>query len=503
MIVAGVVFLAYGGFRVLFGINIEHKNAFAVNSFILENHVDPNVSDDNLKELFYQLKKEGKSSFKNMLFYSSLVALASFIPLLIVKVSVPNLIIVVIGDVLAVLIVSLFTRFSSERFCSVFLRECREMMKIRNIKYDEKIQLITLKSAFYYFISLFILMIVIVLSFIPNPTIYLLGLIFLGFVFIISIVRMLLASILDIFKEVEEFFDRFYKEEKVECFTGSSYKEVINLSDRLSGNAFEIYKSRELEKNAYELEKKARIELEELDKNKTEFILTAQHHLRTPLTIVKGYIQAASSGTLGPLTDKLKDALERSNVASDRLMSLVNEFLNISQMEIGKSVLNLELSNIKPFLKDVIEELKPDMEYRKLSVSYPQDENSYPDIFIEPKKFKEVLVVLLDNAIKYNKDGGSITVTMKTAKHPIERDRKLYQITIENTGIGIKPDELPKLFTHYFERGEEAKRIYTTGRGLGLNIAKSIVTAHQGTIRAESEGEGRGARFIIELPIEG
>jgi len=144
IIVAGIVTLNYGGFRVLFGINIEHKNALAVNSFILEDHVDPNISDDNLKELFHQLKKEGESSFRNIIFYASLVAILAFIPLVILRVSVPNLMIVVIGDILAVIIVSLFTRFSSERFCSVFLRECREMMKSTNITYVETIKLITL-----------------------------------------------------------------------------------------------------------------------------------------------------------------------------------------------------------------------------------------------------------------------------------------------------------------------------------------------------------------------
>ncbi len=109
----------------------------------------------------------------------------------------------------------------------------------------------------------------------------------------------------------------------------------------------------------------------------------------------------------------------------------------------------------------------------------------------------------MDNATKYNKNNGSITITAKTTTHPIERDKKTYQITIENTGMGIKSDELPKLFTHYFERSEEAKKIYATGRGLGLNIAKSIINAHKGSVRVESEGEGKGARFIIELPIEG
>jgi signal transduction histidine kinase len=271
----------------------------------------------------------------------------------------------------------------------------------------------------------------------------------------------------------------------------------LHLQEKVDEQTVEIRKS-------YEVEKKARVELESLDKAKSEFILTAQHHLRTPLTIIKGYAAALfeKPSEDKDFISKAKDGLGKINVASDRLMSLVNEFLDISQMEVGKSILKIELSNIKPLIEDIIEELKPDMEKNHISVSYPQDEESYPSILIDSKKFKEALTIFIDNATKYNKENGSITVTTRVFFHPIEKDKKLYQITIENTGIGIKPDELPKLFTHYFERSDEARKLYATGRGLGLNIAKSIINAHNGTVRVESDGEGKGARFIVELPMQ-
>jgi len=257
-------------------------------------------------------------------------------------------------------------------------------------------------------------------------------------------------------------------------------------------------------KKAYEVEKKARVGLEDLDKAKTEFILTTQHHLRTPLTVIKGY---SDSLLKKPVTDedylpKVQDALRKINISSERLMSLINQFLDISQMEAGKSILKLELTSIKPLLKDIIEELKTDIENRHITVSYPQDELSYPDVLIDPNKFKEALIIFVDNAVKYNKENGSITITAKSITHPIEKDVNIYQIIIENTGIGMKPEDMPKLFTHYFERSDEARKLYATGRGLGLTIAKSIVQAHNGIVRAESEGEGKGAKFTIELPIE-
>jgi signal transduction histidine kinase len=271
-----------------------------------------------------------------------------------------------------------------------------------------------------------------------------------------------------------------------------------NLQEKVDEQTKEVKKS-------YEVEKKARVELQVLDKSKSEFILTTQHHLRTPLTIIKGYIQwLLNKQPVGStVTEEARDYLQKAETASDRLMSLVNQFLDISQMEAGKSILKLQLASIEPLIKDTVDELKPDIERMHITVSYPQDKDSYPNIFIDPDKFKEALIILIDNAIKYNKENGSIAITTKTTVHPIERDKHLYQITVENTGMGIKSDELSKLFTHYFERSEEAKKLYATGRGLGLNIAKSIVNAHNGTVRAESEGEGKGARFIIELPVEG
>jgi len=102
--------------------------------------------------------------------------------------------------------------------------------------------------------------------------------------------------------------------------------------------------------------------------------------------------------------------------------------------------------------------------------------------------------------VKYNKEGGEIRVKGEKTRHPIERDKQIYKLTIEDTGIGITEEELPKLFTQYFERGKEAEKLYTTGRGIGLAVTKNIISAHNGRIYAESEGRGKGAKFFIEIP---
>ena len=253
-------------------------------------------------------------------------------------------------------------------------------------------------------------------------------------------------------------------------------------------------------RSAYEVEKKARIELEELDKAKDQFILTTQHHLRTPLTIVKGYVDSLLNKPPKTTLAESKDALNKTSVATSRLASLVNELLDISQMQVGKDILRREPVNPKKIVEEVLSELQPEIEKRRIetTINIPEDST----IEADPHKIKDALTNLLDNAVKYNKEGGEIKIKGEKTRHPIERDKQIYRITIEDTGIGISPEELPKLFTQYFQRGKEAEKLYTTGRGIGLAVTRNIIAAHNGRIYAESEGRGKGARFVVELPAD-
>jgi len=103
--------------------------------------------------------------------------------------------------------------------------------------------------------------------------------------------------------------------------------------------------------------------------------------------------------------------------------------------------------------------------------------------------------------VKYNKDEGSVHIVGDKVSHPIERQRKIFRLTVSDTGIGISPEELPKLFVMYFERGKIAEEVNTTGRGIGLVVARNIINAHGGRIWAESLGNGKGTKFTIELPV--
>jgi signal transduction histidine kinase len=253
-------------------------------------------------------------------------------------------------------------------------------------------------------------------------------------------------------------------------------------------------------KRAYEVEKKARIDLENLDKSKTQFILATEHHLRTPLTIVKGYVNAFLEKKGASLDEEGKSFLIKAKDATNRITDLVNELLEVSQMGVGKGILKLELVNIKDLIVNIITGSKQELDAKQIKtvISFPED---IKDNFLslDKEKIAEAFSNLISNATKYNKIGGEIKITGKVT---VDNDnKKFYQVSIEDQGIGIKTEELSKLFEHVFERSEEARKVYATGKGIGLAVVKSVVEAHGGTVRAESEGGGRGSRFVVELPI--
>src|SRR3989344_4719790 len=265
-----------------------------------------------------------------------------------------------------------------------------------------------------------------------------------------------------------------------------------NLEQKVAEQTVEI-------RRAYEVEKKARIELEELDKAKDQFILTTQHHLRTPLTIVKGYLQSILTQKTTKLDPTTTTYVVKAEESTERISSLVNELLDISQMEVGKSILSRTQVKIKTLVDSVLKELEAEIQKRNLSIKVNTEDGTA--LNLDEHKIREALVNVIDNAIKYNKPNGSLTITGVRMVHPIEKDRQIYKIVIEDTGIGLTSEELSKLFNQYFQRGKEAEKLYATGRGIGMAVTKNIIQAHEGKIYAESEGRDRGSRFTIELPI--
>ena len=246
-------------------------------------------------------------------------------------------------------------------------------------------------------------------------------------------------------------------------------------------------------KKAYVVEKKARKELERLDSAKTQFIMATQHHLRTPLTSMVGYLDLIFGGTYGRIPVKLKDSLVKFKVSTNRLIRIVNEFLDISQFQLGKKVVSVQPgTEIEPILDEIIEELGFEAKHKGIGLKLVKPEG-HLTANADSGKLKVALYNLVDNAIKYtNKGGVTISVKNKTS----------LRIMIKDTGIGMTPEELKNVFHKTFERGKEAKQVFATGRGIGLFITSQIIKAHNGKVWVESQGRGKGSTSYVQLPIK-
>ena len=194
------------------------------------------------------------------------------------------------------------------------------------------------------------------------------------------------------------------------------------------------------------------------------------------------------------ISPEIMDYLNRVSNSTDRIIKLVNELLDVSQLEIGKKTLDIKSINIRKIIDDIVQEFYPEIQKKNLIVRIiPEDKKEWLNVSADQEKIIVVLSNLIDNAIKYTPHGEIVNEGKKTDS--------MFQISIKDQGIGINTDEIPTLFTNYFERGEEAQKLYTTGRGIGLFITASIIKAHNGRIWAESRGLNKGSKFYIELPM--
>lgn len=234
--------------------------------------------------------------------------------------------------------------------------------------------------------------------------------------------------------------------------------------------------------------------LQELSDAKTEFVNIASHQLRTPLSIAKGYLSMLNEGSYGELSPKQLKISRILYVANERMLNLVADLLNVSRAEQGKLQYQFEKIDIRDIIDTVVENLSIIAREKNLTLVW-QKPPEPTFIRADKDKIRNVLMNLVDNAIKYTAQGG-ITVSISRESAPPGS----LAISIKDTGIGLTQDEIVKLFEQ-FRRGDRGRRVNASGSGLGLYIAKRIAEDHKGRVRVESEGENKGSTFIIELPL--
>lgn len=232
--------------------------------------------------------------------------------------------------------------------------------------------------------------------------------------------------------------------------------------------------------------------LRALDQMKTNFVSVATHQLRTPLSAIKWTLSMLLSGDAGPLNDKQRELLTKANESNDRMVALLSEILFSDQIESNAITPEHATSLLPELPEDVILEMQPVAAKRNITLLFEHPNASYYPACLEPKLMRAVLQNLLENAIKYSKMGGTVTLR-------IEEQASRAIITVSDSGIGIPLDSQKNVFTRFY-RAENAVRLVSDGSGLGLFIVQSILERNKGTIRFESK-ENEGTTFIVELPI--
>ena len=257
----------------------------------------------------------------------------------------------------------------------------------------------------------------------------------------------------------------------------------------------EIKRRKQLEEMTATL-KKANIELKRLDKAKSEFISIASHQLRTPLAAIKGYISMIIDGDYGKIPNKSKKPIKRIFEANERLIRLVNSLLSVSRIQSGKLEMIKEPLSLEKVISEAVDEIKIEAVKKNIYLRFRKPKKPLPIIIGDRDKLEQVILNIVDNAIKYTAKGGvEITVSEK-----MENDKKFLLIKVSDTGQGIAKGEKEKLFTS-FSRGKAGIRFWTAGAGLGLYVAKTFVDMHHGKIWAQPRKK-RGSTFFIELPVE-
>lgn len=251
----------------------------------------------------------------------------------------------------------------------------------------------------------------------------------------------------------------------------------------------EIQRREELLQLTHSLER-ANLRLQELDRQKTEFLSIASHQLRTPLSIAKGYLELLTEGAYGKVTPETKEILKQMDKSNDHLVKLADEFLNVTRIEQGKTKFSFADKDIVELIDRVVNELKIQAKAKKLSIIWrPTKEKKM--VNMDDEKIRHVIFNFIDNAIKYS-NKGKIQVSWTSEKNGVA-------VRVKDNGFGFcKEDEVN--FFQKFYRGKNVEGINVTGVGLGLFICNKFIEAHEGHVWAHSQGLGKGSEFGFWIP---
>jgi Amt family ammonium transporter len=237
---------------------------------------------------------------------------------------------------------------------------------------------------------------------------------------------------------------------------------------------------------------KANIALEKANSLKSEFLATMSHELRTPLNAIIGFAEVLKDEITGTLNAEQKEYLGDIHSSGQHLLNMINSILDLSKIEAGKFELQNEEFSVEETIHEVLNTIT-ECSHKKDICLRTYILEDIPSIRADKVKFKQIMYNLLSNAIKFTPENGKITINAKLMDHHI-------QIAVSDTGIGIKPEDMEKLFEAFRQVDGSYARRYE-GTGLGLILTKRLIELHGGKIWVKSM-YGKGSTFTFTLPLK-
>ncbi len=239
-------------------------------------------------------------------------------------------------------------------------------------------------------------------------------------------------------------------------------------------------------------ERKLREEAEKLVKVKTEFLILSTHHLRTPATGVKGIISLALDEKYGKISEKLRTALNKAYQSNEKAISIANQLIYASQIDLGECLPELKETDLVDLLNSLVKEYRIEAKKKNLDLIFEKPKTPFPNVFIDEKQIKEAFKNLLVNAIRYTQQG---EIKVWFVKKP-----EVLLTIIKDSGVGIEKDALSVIFEG-LAKGKAGYFYQMEGAGLNLYISRRLVEQNKGKIWAESDGKNKGSTFYVELPV--
>ncbi len=267
---------------------------------------------------------------------------------------------------------------------------------------------------------------------------------------------------------------------------------VIYLCDRIDGNFSaddEAVLVQLAQMSSIAIENSIFAEEREANRLKDEFLSTLSHELRTPLNAIAGWVQLLQMGATGDDLTHGLEVIERNVSAQTKL---IEDLLDLSRITTGKLRLNARTISLKSVVETALEALRPLVQEKEIDLKLHLDA---PDTAVlgDPDRLQQVCWNLLNNAAKFTPAGGTITVSLASEPGAV-------RLSVSDSGEGIDPEFLPHVFDRFRQADSTSSRRHG-GLGIGLTIVQHIVTLHRGSVRAESQGKGKGATFSVTLPL--